>query len=86
MSLSISGINTSDCSVTGVNDLGFWVLVSDGEYFIPFSDYPGFKESTVYQLLNIQYDPPSQLRWNDLDIDIELEALSQPERFPLIYK
>jgi len=26
----------------GINDLGFWALVEEKEYFIPFSDYPGF--------------------------------------------
>ena len=86
MGLSKSGISTSECNITGMNDLGFWVLVNDMEYFIPFSDYPGFKDASINHLLNIRYYPPAQLHWKDLDMDIELDSLSHPESFPLLYK
>jgi hypothetical protein len=85
MDSSKSGINTSVCSVTGINDLGFWVLVKDNEYFIPFSDYPGFRNASVNNILKITLHPPSQLHWEEIDIDIELNALTHPESFPLIY-
>ena len=29
---------------------------------------------------------PGQLRWESLDIDVELEALSAPERYPLVWR
>jgi hypothetical protein len=81
-----SGISTSDCNISGINDLGFWVLVENMEYFIPFSDYPGFKDSSVNQILKISFLPPSQLHWQELDMDIELSALRQPELFPLVFR
>jgi len=74
------------CNVTGINDLGLWVLVEDKEYFIPFRDYPGFINSSLNQILTIRYSPPSQINWPELDMDIELSALAHPESFPLIYK
>ena len=86
MDSSKSGTGTSVCNLTGINDLGFWVLVEDKEYFVPFSDYPGFKQSSVNQILNIRFLPPSQLHWNEIDMDIELQELAQPESFPLIFK
>ena len=86
MDSSKSGISTSECNVTGINDLGFWVLVKDKEYFIPFSDYPGFKDSSVNHILNIRFYPPSQLHWIDIDMDIELNSLANPESYPLIFK
>jgi hypothetical protein len=61
-------------------------MVGDKEYFIPFTDYPGFKESSINQIFKIRFLPESQLHWEELDIDIELEALSKPESFPLIYR
>ena len=81
-----SGTSTSACKVTGINDLGFWVLVENKEYFIPFSDFPGFKDSTVSQILTLQFYPPSQLHWPNIDIDIEIDSLLKPESFPLIFK
>lgn len=86
MSSLKGGINTSTCNVTGINDLGFWVLVEEKEYFIPFSDYPGFRDSSVKQILNIRFLPPAQLRWEEMDVDIELQALVEPASFPLIFK
>jgi len=86
MSLSNTGTNISDCSITSINDLGIWILVDDKEYFLPFRDYPGFKEAPINQILNVQWLKPSQLRWDSLDIDVELHSLLKPESFPLIYR
>ena len=85
MDSSKIGINTSVCDITGIYDLGFWVLVEGREYFVPFSEYPGFKDSSVNQILKVKYLPPSQLHWVEIDMDIELQALAQPESFPLIF-
>ncbi len=63
-----------------------WLASTQREYFVPFNDYPAFKAATVAQILNMKYLPPSQLSWEELDIDIELDALIHPEAFPLSYK
>ncbi len=81
-----NGTCISDCSVTDINGLGMYVLVQDKEYFIPFREYPHLMKATISELANIAFLPPFQLRWNDLDIDIELQALEQPENFPLVFR
>ena len=86
MSSSKTGTNISDCNITAINDLGLWILLNDREYFLPFLDYPGFREASIDQIFNVQWIKPSQLRWEALDIDVEIEALSKPDAFPLIYK
>ena len=86
MNSSKSGTGISECSVTSINDLGFWVLIEDMEYFVPFSAYPGFKDASVSQIFSVRFNPPYQLNWEDMDIDIELQSLSQPESFPLIFE
>ena len=86
MDSSQNGICISEYSVTSITDLGFWILCDEKEYFIPFKEYPGFKDASVRQILNFSYLAPSQLHWADLDIDIELRALSQPEFFPLGFR
>jgi hypothetical protein len=62
------------------------MLIEDKEYFISFSDYPAFKDTTINQILNFNYIPPKQLSWESLDIDIEIEALEYPQQFPLKYR
>lgn len=81
-----SGIGTSVCNIAGMNDLGLWVLVEETEYFVPFPDYPGFKESSAGQILNVKFLRPSHLHWDEIDMDIELQTLVQPESFPMIFK
>jgi hypothetical protein len=82
---SKSGTSILDCNITSINDLGIWILIENKEYFIPFADYSGFKNASLKQVFAVKFLPPSQLRWDEIDIDIELQALAQPEAFPLIY-
>jgi hypothetical protein len=77
---------TSHSEVTSISAIGFWLLVDDREYFVPFADYPTFQDATVAQIYNVQRLDPQQFYWPDLDIDIELNALQHPEQFPLQFK
>ena len=79
------GETTSLAEIPGITAIGFWLLAGDREYFVPITDYPAFRQATVEQIVNLQQPAPDQLVWPDLDIDIELAALDEPERFPLAY-
>jgi len=80
------GESILNSEVTNISALGFWVLVGDKEYFIPFTDYPVFKKATVAEIYAMTQISPSQLRWESLDADIEINALETPENFPLVYQ
>jgi hypothetical protein len=86
MSSGQPGNYISPNEVTNIEPFGFWILVEGKELFVPFEDYPIFKQATVQQLVNMQVLSPTQLHWPDLDADIELEALEHPEHYPLIWK
>jgi hypothetical protein len=86
MSSSQPGANISPSEITNIEPLGFWVLVDDKEYFVPFADYPVFQGASLQQIFQMRRLSPTQLHWPDLDADIELEALEQPEHYPLIFK
>ena len=85
-SLRMLGIDISHSEVTNISAIGFWLLVDDREYFVPFSDYHAFKNATVAQIYNVERLDPRQFFWPDLDVDIELGALQHPEQFPLQFK
>ncbi len=77
------GANTFiKAQITSIESDGFWLLTGTGEYFVSFESYPDFQRATIEQIFHFEqtYD---QYHWPDLDIDIELEALIHPERFPL---
>ncbi len=83
---TLLGTRTSPSPVTSIGSAGFWVLVNDKEYFVPFADYPVFKKATVEQIFRVQQTGPGQYHWPDLDADIELDALESPEHYPLVWK
>jgi hypothetical protein len=51
-----------------------------------YEKFPWFKNTNVNQILNVNLSPSGKLYWPDLDIDLSVEILDAPERFPLIAK
>jgi hypothetical protein len=80
------GKRTSAVEVSNVSKHGFWLLIADTERFIPFVDFPWFKNAPIGQLLNVESASPRHLYWPDLDIDLAVESIDHPEQFPLISK
>ena len=78
------GTSTSEVEVTNVSKHGFWLLIRDQEVFVPFAEFPWFKDASIGPLLNVQLPSPQHLYWPDLDVDLAVESLFHPERFPLV--
>jgi hypothetical protein len=81
-----NGTDTLEYEITNIERFGIWLLADDKEYYIKFEDYPAFKKASIDQILNIQRISPTQFRWPEIDEDIELEALEQPEKYILKYE
>ncbi len=86
MSSKPPGTDISHIEVSSVCPLGFWLLVDNKEYFVPFADYPVFRSATIEQIFDVERIGPGQLHWQALDADIELDALDYPERYPLVWR
>ncbi|MGB8644602.1 MAG: DUF2442 domain-containing protein [Anaerolineae bacterium] len=86
MSLKEPGASTLVSEVTNIASTGFWLLADNVEYFVPFSDYPAFLKAPVEQIFAVKQIGPRQLYWPELDTDIELDALENPERYPLVWR
>ncbi len=78
------GTRTSEVEVTNVSKHGFWLLIRDQEVFVPFTEFPWFRDAPIGQLLNVQLPSPHHLYWPDLDVDLAVDSLFHPERFPLV--
>ncbi|HUL94317.1 MAG TPA: DUF2442 domain-containing protein [Burkholderiales bacterium] len=78
------GTNTSEVEVTNVSRHGFWLLIQDREVFVPFAEFPWFRDAPIGQLVNVQLPSPHHLYWPDLDVDLAVDSLFHPERFPLV--
>jgi hypothetical protein len=72
--------------VANISALGFWLFLGDRELFVPFLEFPWFKDAPVSKILNVQRPQEDHLHWPDLDVDLSVESIEHPERFPLVYR
>lgn len=78
------GKRTSGVEVTNVTPNGVWLLVDEQELFAAFRDFPWFRDATIDQILQVKRPSPRHLHWPALDIDLAVESLEHPKRYPLI--
>jgi Protein of unknown function (DUF2442) len=74
---------------SGVEYLGFEedavLFKVDGESFrLTFAEFPWFVDASVEDLRAVERPSHSHLSWPALDIDLSLDSLRHPERYPLI--
>ena len=77
------GIDTSGVEVTNISRHGFWLLVDDRELFLSFEEFPWFKEASVEAICSIQRPQPHHLFWPEVDVDLTVDSIEHPERYPL---
>jgi len=78
------GQGTSQVEVTNVSPHGFWLFLGEQELFVPFKDFPWFKDASIGQISRVELPSAHHLYWPDLDIDLAVDSLTHPERYPLI--
>lgn len=80
------GGSTLVAEVTNISASGFWLLVDARELFLPFERFPWFRAARVGQILNVQRPHKHHLHWPDLDVDLAIDSIEHPERYPLVSK
>ncbi|NGZ02576.1 MAG: DUF2442 domain-containing protein [Nitrospira sp. WS238] len=80
------GRHISEAEVTNISKHGFWLLLADEELFVPFKDFPWFKDASISEIVRVEWPQPHHLYWPDLDIDLAVDSIRAPENFPLISK
>lgn len=78
------GTATLEAEVTNISAHGFWLLIGSEELPVPYSQFPWFKNATVEQILTVQRPTENHLYWPQLDVDLSVESLRNPEAFPLL--
>lgn len=83
MSSSTHGIHTSRVEVTHVSSYGVWLLADGRELFLAYDDFPWFKKAPIGMIMNVELAAPGHFHWPDLDIDVDIESIEHPDKFPL---
>lgn len=78
------GPSTSPVEVTNVSSHGFWLFIGERELFVAFRDFPWFREASIRAITNVELPAPHHLYWPELDVDLAVESIENPEQYPLV--
>jgi len=76
----------SKIEVTNISSHGVWLLTDAEELFLSFTRFPWFRDAAVSDILDVQLLQPWHLYWPGLDVDLDVDSIRHPERFPLVSK
>ena len=80
------GVATSEIEVSLVSNKGFWLLLKNEELFVPNAEFPWFRQATLEQVTAVEWPTPNHLYWPLLDVDLAVDSIRDPSRFPLVVK
>jgi hypothetical protein len=80
------GTITSPVEVVQLTPQGVWLAYHDQEFFLDHDQFPWFRDATASQVFNVQEISPAHFYWSDIDVDLDVERIQHPERFPLVAK
>lgn len=83
ISLKSRGKSTEQVEITHISSNGVWLLAMEKELFMSYKDFPWFKDVPLRKILNVEEPQPGHFYWPDLDVDLTVEIIDHPERFPL---
>ena len=83
MSSCAHGDNTSVVEVTNISAHGLWLFIHGSEVFLSYRDFPFFYDQTVKAIASVDEVSPGHFFWPELDVDLTLEMIEHPARFPL---
>jgi len=80
--------NTENTSVKilSINAEGISLSVAGKDYFISYNRVPWFRNARVNEIMNVTMMGRMGIRWEDLDIDLEIDSLEHPEKYPHVIK
>ena len=83
MSSLMHGKNISSVEIGNISQHGIWLLAHNKELFLSYDNFPWFKEQNIKAIVNVEESASGHFYWPDLDIDLSLDIIEHPERFPL---
>ena len=65
---------------------GIVISLKGCDYFLSYNRVPWMKDATINEVLDIRMSGKNAIEWPKLDVDLEVESLKHPERYPLLIK
>ena len=81
-----SNINSTLADVLMINDRGIMISVQGQDYFLSYNRVPWMRDATINEVLDVRMSGKNAIEWPKLDVDLEIDSLRHPERYPLLIK
>ena len=81
-----NNISSTSADVLMINDKGIMISVQGQDYFLSYNRVPWMRDATINEVLNVRMSGKNAIEWPKLDVDLEVDSLKHPERYPLIIK
>jgi hypothetical protein len=80
---SARGVPTS-VEVLGITPHALWLMVGGRELMLDFERFPWFARASIEDICDLTMLHGHHLWWPRLDIDLHVDSIEHPERFPLV--
>lgn len=68
--------------VANISSHGVWLLTHNEELFMPYEDFPWFRDAPIGSILQVEEQSPGHYYWPKLDVDLTDEIIKNPAKFP----
>lgn len=83
---SKNNTNNISVSVLMINGQGIMISVGGQDYFLSYNRIPWMRDASINDVLNVQMCGNEAIEWPALNVDLEIDSLRHPERYPLLIK
>ena len=77
------GRGSSAPEVTSIEADGFWIRVGSRNRFLDLEHFPWFRDAAEADVRAVDAPHEGHLYWPKLDVDLSLDSIEHPERYPL---
>ncbi len=81
-----NNISSTSADVLMINDRGIMLSVLGQDYFLSYNRVPWMRDATISEVLDVRMSGKNAIEWPKLDVDLEVDSLRHPERYPLLIK
>ena len=81
-----NNLQPTSVAVLMINAQGMLITVQGQDYFLSYNRVPWLRDARISSVLNVRMSVPRAIEWPELDVDLEIESLRHPERYPLVIK
>lgn len=81
-----SNLQDTQVCVLMINDKGIMLSVQGNDYFVSYNRIPWMRNACIADALDVKMSGRNAIEWPKLDVDLEIDSLKHPERYPLVMR